>query len=650
MIRIQYSVLYAFILLLFSCLLFGCQRSVDQWSVSSPDKKLTLTVARRTGQLSYTVQLGDSTVLAESPMGLDRRDGLFSDELAFVSADAPLIINESYILTTGKQRQTRNHANEQTLTFQNEKKQSVQVVLRAYDDGVAFRYRFPESATGTYELTGEKTGFNLPTGSRSWIQPYDSISLYSPGYERYYTNNRPVGESAPEPEGWCFGGLFKTPSAWLFISEAGLDGTYPATRLARNAPNGLYTVRFPGADEGQGTGQANPQSQKLPWATPWRVIAVGKSLATLVESNLITHLSEPAKLTDVSWIKPGLVGWSWWADPASPKNYASLIPFVDFAAEWKLPYFLVDANWNFMQGGTAEQLIRYANQKGVGIWLWYNSGGPHNAVTEAPRDRMWDSSKRRAEFARLQKLGVKGVKIDFFQSDKQLIIQQYIDILASAAECHIMVNFHGCTFPRGWQRTWPNLVGIEAIAGEENYMFRKTYPEIAVWHNTIQPFTRNIAGPMDYTPTGFTNKKYPHQTTYANELALLVVFESGVVHLIDFPAVYQALPSYVQAFIKQVPTVWDETKYIAGYPGKEVVVARRSGKRWYLGGINGEKTRKNWSLPLNFLLKGRNYHVKLIADGGQVTQFLERNIIINGGDALPVSVLPAGGFVALIDE
>lgn len=213
-----------------------------------------------------------------------------------------------------------------------------------------------------------------------------------------------------------------------------------------------------------------------------------------------------------------------------------------------------------------------------------------------------------------------------------------------------MVNFHGCTFPRGWQRTWPHLVSMEAIAGEENYMFRETYPETAVWHNTIQPFTRNVAGPMDYTPLGFSNKKYPHLTTYAHELALLVVFESGVVHLVDFPKVYQSLPEAVQTFIKGVPTVWDETKYVAGYPGKEVVLARRSGKRWYVGGINGEKTPKDWSLPLAFLTRGKSYRVKLMTDGEQATGFSQRDLTVKGGDSLPVRVLPAGGFVAVIEE
>jgi alpha-glucosidase len=624
----------------------ACSRP-KEWIVKSPDQQISFKLYEKERQIYYQVLLSDTTIVEESPLGIERNDAQFSNNLSLLSVGDVLTINEEYHLVTGKQLHCNNQANELTVTFENEQKAQLEIILRAYNNGVAFKYRFPETANGDFEVTKELTGFKIPAEGKSWIQPYDSITKYSPGYERNYTNGSAIGEASPEKEGWCFAALFETKNAWILLSEAGLDGTYCASRLDQQANGGLYTVRYPGEQEAMGLGNANPKSTSLPWATPWRVIALGKNLSSIAETTLITDLSEASKISDESWIKPGLASWSWWADPDSPKNYKSMIGFIDFASEWGIPYFLVDANWNMMTGGgNIEQLIEYANKKNVGIWLWYNSGGPHNTVTEAPRDIMFDADSRKAEFEKIHNWGVKGVKVDFFQSDKQHIIQQYMDILKDAADNQVMVNFHGCTLPRGWQRTWPNLVAMESIAGEECYMFRNTYPETAVWHNTIQPFTRNAVGSMDFTPFGLSDKQYHHLTSYANELALTIVFESGVVHLVDFPKVYKAMPDFVQDFTKQLPTVWDESKLVDGYPGKEVVMARRSGEKWFMGGINGEQIEKQKSLPLDFLSEGKTYQVKLITDGADNKSFTNNEMTVKKGDVLPVKMLPAGGFAA----
>ena len=439
------------------------------------------------------------------------------------------------------------------------------------------------------------------------------------------------------------------PAGWVLLTEADLDGTYCGSRLHQNASGGIYSIRYPDYTEAMKIGNNNPESSSVPWMTPWRVAIIGKDAASIAGSTIVNGLSKPSKLTDVSWIKPGVSYWSWWADPASPKIFKSMLSYIDLASEWGIPYFLVDANWTKMEGGTIEQLIAYAKQKGVGIWLWYNSGGPHNTVLGAPRNRMWDSDQRRKEFEKLKNWGVKGVKVDFFQSDKQHVIQQYKDILQDAAEFQVMVNFHGCTLPRGWQRTWPNLISMEAIAGEECYMFRDSYPEAAVWHNTIQPFTRNALGSMDYTPFGLSNKINKHLTTYAHELALTVVFESGIVHLIDFPEVYKALPEYVQTFVKQLPTVWDESRMIYGYPGRDVVMARRSGDKWFVGGINGEKKSKEIVLTLDFLKAGRTYTAKIIGDGDNDKSFNYKEIKVKKGDKFPVKMISCGGFSIVVN-
>ncbi|MDP3431428.1 MAG: glycoside hydrolase family 97 catalytic domain-containing protein [Bacteroidota bacterium] len=624
----------------------GCSKP-KEWKVVSPDQKISFKLYEKESQLYYQVLLSESVIIEESPIGIERNDAQFSSNLSFVSVGNQKLIDEKYTLVTGKQLECNNNANELTVTFENDQKAKIELILRAYNDGVAFKYRFPETSAGNYEITKELTGFKIPEDGKAWIQPYDSITKYSPGYERNYTNGSGVGETSPESEGWCFASLFETKNTWILLTEAGLDGTYCASRLDGNATGGLYTVKYPGEKEAMGIGSANPTSNSLPWETPWRVIVVGEKLATIAETTMITGLSKPSEISDISWIKPGLASWSWWADPDSPKNYKSMVAFIDFASEWGIPYFLVDANWNMMEGGgNIDQLIEYATKKNVGIWLWYNSAGPHNTVTEAPRDLMLDADIRKAEFEKLHKMGVKGVKVDFFQSDKQHIIQQYLGILKDAADNQVMVNFHGCTLPRGWQRTWPNLVSMESIVGEECYMFRETYPETTVWHNTIQPFTRNAVGSMDYTPFGLSDKKYPHLTSSANELALTIVFESGVVHLVDFPNVYKAMPDFVQDFTKQLPTVWDETKLVDGYPGKDVVMARRSGEKWFIGGINGEQIDKEMNLSLDFLTEGKTYQVKLITDGADNKSFANNEISVKKGDKLPVKMLPAGGFAA----
>jgi hypothetical protein len=317
------------------------------------------------------------------------------------------------------------------------------------------------------------------------------------------------------------------------------------------------------------------------------------------------------------------------------------------AAEMGWEYSLVDANWDLMTGGNVEQLTKYAAAKNVGILMWYNTGGPHNEVTERPRDIMSDPVKRKEEFQKLASWGVKGVKVDFFQSDKPAIIKQYFDILKDAADNKIMVNFHGCTLPRGWNRTWPNLVSMEAVRGAESYAFDEKYPEMAKWHNTILPFTRNVVGSMDYTPVTFSNQRYPHITTFGHELALSVVFESGIQHFASNCESYLSLPDAPKNFLKTVPAAWDETILLAGYPGKDCVIARKSGDIWYLGGINGTGEKQVWEIDLSRLPQ-KEWAATLITDGATEKEFNASEISLTTGEKLKVEVLPYGGFVATL--
>ena len=371
---------------------------------------------------------------------------------------------------------------------------------------------------------------------------------------------------------------------------------------------------------------------------------VGKSLGDIVQSTLVTHLSAPSILTDDRWVRPGRVSWSWWSDPASPRNQVTLRQFVDLAAEMGWEYSLADANWTEMEKDAISNLVQYANSKSVGIILWYNSGGPHNTVTEKPRDRMFDKDLRRKEFQLLKNLGVKGVKVDFFQSDKQNIIQLYEDILKAAADFQIMVNFHGCTLPRGWSRTYPHLMSMEAVRGAESYIFDPLFPKQAPSHNAILPFTRNVVGPMDYTPVAFSNNNYPHLTTAVHELALSVVFESGWIHFADRVAAYRNLPDRPRQFLKQVPAAWDELYFVDGAPSRFVVLARRKGEQWFIGGINGTPNEKTISIKFDFL-HANTWKMLEIRDGDPQNPFVEAVRQVKRSDLLEIPMNAYGGFV-----
>ncbi|MHB8902147.1 MAG: glycoside hydrolase family 97 catalytic domain-containing protein, partial [Thermoguttaceae bacterium] len=409
---------------------------------------------------------------------------------------------------------------------------------------------------------------------------------------------------------------------------------------------GHYRLRFPDPGEGNGVGAVEPSST-LPWMTPWRVIVVGSGLEPVVRSTLVTDLCPPCAIDDTGWIKPGRAAWSWWSDHDSPRDYQKQIEFIDLAAEMGWEYYLVDANWTLMDGGDVRKMARYADSKGVGLLLWYNSGGEHNFVTEKPRGTMTHPFVRDFEFSLLKQWGIKGIKVDFFQSDKQNIMALYQDILRDAARHKLMINFHGCTAPRGWSRTWPNLMSMEAVKGEECYTFAEDYPAKAPWHNTILPFTRNVVGPMDYTPCGFSDDRYPHVTTNAHELALSVVFETGWLHFADRVSAYRELPEGPRQFLRQVPVVWDDTRLIAGEPGKLAVVARRHGTTWYVGGINGENQSKDLDLDLAFLGDG-SFRWNLITDGGDGRSFAGKAMTVGSGSPVRVAMLPFGGFAATV--
>lgn len=634
------------LLLLASC----AQTPENNWEMTSPDGQLTVTVnLSETGTLSYSLTNSGREVIEASPLGIVFEETGFDSGLVFRNSNRMRNQNDEYTMLIGKRKENQAQWNELQISFTNADEHPVQLNFRVFDTGLTFNYSFEESSHASYKLKEERTGFQIPADSYCWMHPYDSVWQWAPGYETAFMNKIPVGTPSPwNKNGWAFPLLFHTGTDWMLISDADMMPGYVGMIVDGNPDGGLYTLNLPPEEEAMGVCVSQP-TLTLPFRTPWRVIITGDNPGVIVESNLIFDVSTPNVLGDVSWVKPGRSSWSWWYESDSPKDFNRLKEYVDFTAKMGWEYFLVDANWNEMVGGNLQQLTEYANSVGVGITNWYNSGGPHNIVTEAPRDLMHEREARRAEFERISNWGIKGIKVDFFQSDKYCILQQYHDILEDAADFNIIVNVHGSTLPRGWERTYPNLLTMESVRGAEVYKFGADFPDVAPVHNTILPFTRNVLGSMDYTPVTFSNSTYPKRTTHGHELALAVVFESGLQHFADGDASYLAQPDFVIDYLKQVPATWDETRFVAGFPGEMAIIARRKGEVWYMSGISGLEDQTSANIKLDFLPQGE-YSMALISDGQTPESFHYTSKDAIPGMELTIDMLPRGGFAAVITK
>jgi hypothetical protein len=448
-------------------------------------------------------------------------------------------------------------------------------------------------------------------------------------------------------QSWCYPALFNLPdnNCWYLIHEADVNRGYCGSKLSNTVDKSLYKITFPDPKDGNGQGESAP-TIALPWKSPWRIIILG-SLSDIVESTLTEDVCPPSVIKNTDWIKPGLVSWNYWSSNHGTKDYKIVCDFADLAASMDWPYTLLDWEWDAMSnGGNLDDAVKYILSKGVKPLLWYNSGGKHTGVTATPRDRMLTHESRVEEFTKLKKMGVAGVKIDFFESEKQDMIKYYLDILDDAAKFEMMVYFHGCIVPRGWDRTYPNLMTQEGVRGAEWYNNGPEFTTTAPEHNTILPFTRNVVGPMDYTPVTFTDSQNPHITSYGHELALSVVFESGFQHLADRPSGYYDLPDAARTFLKEVPNAWDNTKLLDGYPGRDIIIARQKGDSWYIGGLNSERFEKTKILKFDFLPDGVKYKLTLISDGKHDKEFATQYIAVDKSSSVNVKLLRRGGFVA----
>lgn len=620
--------------------------SQNQWQVSSPNGNLRANINLDGGSfLTYTVDFIENNVSTQiirpSILGINRSDESFLLNLTFESVTNQ-VIDETYSMVSGKQSNLRNYANQTSIKFVINNKRVV-VIFRAYNDGIAFRYYFPETSASNYTVNEEYTRVNLAsTNGKAWMQHYDNVPYYEQTFNEYN-----IGEDSPSEAGWSFPTLFNPNNYWVLVTEADVDRNAYVSHFNRYCGNGSYKIDPP-IQADLKPGVPNNATSTLPWALPWRVIMIGKNQNAIVESNLVNHLaSAPTTPQNTNWISSGLATWSWWSDLGSPTNYQRQREYVEAANTLGLHHTVVDGTWEEMGEQNFRDLITYANTLDVKIWNWYDAGGLCEQLGQSPCDLMRDQTKRRAEFAKIKNWGVAGIKIDFFVSDKQDFIKLYFDILSDAADYQLMVLMHGCTIPQGWQRRFPNLLSSEAVQGEEMLLFREPFRLSSPPHNVNLVFTRNVIGSVDYTPGVLSIDRVYHNTTSAHELALLSVLETGFTTLSDRAASYLSLPTIAKDIIGKMPVSWDETKFIEGRPEDYAVLARRKGDTWYISGINGKNSARNITLNTNFLAAGI-YQKQTLVDGADARQISVNQENFQSGTQIPISMLPYGGFTVVL--
>ena len=580
--------------------------------IQSPDGLLKVVLKSESEKTTYVVTYKNKTMLEESPLGLESTIGDFSTGLTFLS-ESKKQIEENYYLPNGKTSRIHYLANELTVSYLNKNKDTLQVLFRVSNNDIALAYRLASPKQTHCTIKRELTGFNFPAHTTTFITPQapsgEGWMKTKPSYEEEYTNEEPIGTPSKYRLGYTFPALFHLGNTgWVLLSETGVTSRYAGTRLSEGNQEGLYTIAFPEKEENGGMGD-NTVTSNLPLITSWKTITVGETLKPIVETTSAYNGMKPVYTASQPY-KPGRSTWSWilWQDESC--NYKDQQIFIDLAAEMGYEYILIDALWDKQIGyENMPSLIAYAQSKGVDVILWYNSNGAWNDAPQGPKQRMDTAPARQKEMAWMKSLGVKGIKVDFFGGDKQTTMKLYEDILTDANQYGIFVVFHGTTLPRGWERMYPNHMGSEAALVSENLVFSQDFANKEAYTSTMLPFTRNAVSAMDFGPV-FFNKRFSKQadkgtirkTTDAFQLATSILYQSPVQHFGITPNNIQEQPEYVINFMKKIPTTWDETRFIDGYPGKYCVMARRFGSKWYIGATNASNSLQSYTLSLPWLI------------------------------------------------
>lgn len=622
-------------------------------SVNGPDGKLQLTVScpSANGEVSYAVTYNGKQMLESSPLGMETNVGDFYRGLQ-LKEHKVTALDTVYEQSRIKASHIHYRANELLCSFVNGEGKNVQITFRVSNNDVAFRYTLPrEQGKGSVTVNSERTGFRFPSQTTTFLCPQSDAMIgwkrTKPSYEEEYKADTPMNERSGYGHGYTFPCLFKVgDDGWVLLSETGVDSRYCGSRLS-DWDNGVYRIAFPMPEENNGNGTVAP-AFSLPGSTPWRTVTVGETLKPIVETTVPWDVVEPRYTTTHDY-KPGRGTWSWilWQDGSI--NYDDQVRYVDLAAAMGYEYVLIDNWWdNNIGRDRMEQFIKYARSKGVEVFLWYSSSGYWNDIEQSPVNRMDNSIARKQEMRWLQSQGVKGIKVDFFGGDKQETLHLYEEILSDADDHGLMVIFHGCTLPRGWERMYPNYVGSEAVLASENLVFSQHFCDNEAFNATLHPFIRNAVGCMEFGGV-FLNKRLNRsndggtirRTTDIFQLATAVLFQNPIQNFALAPNNLTDAPQICLDFMKQVPTTWDETRFIDGYPGRYIVLARRHGNTWYIAAANAtvEPLKLKLDLPM---LAGQE--VSLYSDDKKMQPQLKLQRIKADG-SLQLTVQPQGGAV-----
>lgn len=597
--------------------------SAENKQVTSPDGKLVVTVSDTDGRPSYSVSYDNVLFLQPSPLGMVANIGDFSSGMSLEKNVSTNKIDETYELTSIKKSKVRYVANEAVFSFTQQGKTIYDVIFRISNNDVAFKYKmYPQGETLSCVVEQEATGFVFPDGTTTFLcpqsKPMGGFARTSPSYETSYTADDAAGKNG-WGEGYTFPCLFRNgDNGWVLVSETGVNGGYCASRLLGHK-GGTYTIGFPQEGEANGNGTASPGIE-LPGETPWRTITVGKTLAPIVETTVPFDVVKPLYQAKGEYTY-GRGSWSWIIGMDGSTNYKEQLRYIDFSAAMGYQSVLVDALWDKQIGrDKMEELAKYGKDKGVALYLWYNSNGYWNDAPQTPRGIMNNAIARRKEMKWMQSIGIRGIKVDFFGGDKQMTMQLYEDILSDANEYGLLVIFHGCTLPRGWERMYPNFASSEAVLASENLHFSQGSCDHEAFNATLHPFIRNTVGSMDFGGSAL-NKYYNadnaprgsrRMTSDVYALATAVLFQSPVQHFALAPNNLTDAPSWAIDFMKEVPTTWDEVRFIDGYPGKYVILARRHGDKWYIAGVNAQK--ETLKLKVNLPMFSNGEKVRLFSD------------------------------------
>ena len=626
--------------------------------IVSPNGGLKVCVSDDGGKAAYTVSLNGVTCIETSPLGVVLNFADYTSGLKMAQSEAQRTVDVDYSLRNIKRSHVSHKASEMVIPFTKDGKPVFDLVMHVADNDVAFKYRiYAQGETQVAVVKEEKTGFILPDGTTTFLCPQSApmhgFARTSPSYETNYTLDDTMGKNGWN-EGYSFPCLYKFTNEklemrnyWILISETGVDGNYCAGRLL-NKGGSAYAMGQPQPGEMNGVGTTSP-AIALPGDTPWRTITIGESLAPIVETTIPFDVVKP-KYAAKSEAKYGRGSWSWIIGMDPSCNFDEQKRYIDFSAAMGYESVLIDALWDTQIGrDKIAELARYGKSKGVALYLWYNSNGSWNDAPQGPRHLMDKSQARRAEMAWMQSIGIRGIKVDFFGGDKQPMMQLYEDILADANDFGLLVIFHGCTLPRGWERMFPAYAASEAVLASENLHFSQGMCDAEAKNACIHPFIRNTVGSMDFGGSTL-NKFYNANTKSGSQrktsdvfaLATAIMFQSPVQHFALAPNNLEDAPSWAIDFMKKVPTTWDDVKFIDGYPGKYCIMARRTGDKWYVVGINAQETPVK--IKLNLPMFSAGSQLNLYSDTDKLEGSL-KSVKLSKKQQIQISIPCNGGLV-----